>query len=118
MTRDFQRTDRVGSLLQREISSVLHDEPPDPRLGMVTVQEVRVVRDLSQAKVFYTLLENQLSIKESTRVLNDWASHLRWLLGTRVTLRTVPKLLFVYDESVQKGTHLAHLIDQAVADQD
>ncbi len=61
MARDFQRIDRVGAQLQRELSSMIHDEVDEPGLGMVTVQEVRVVRDFSQAKVFFTVMGNELS---------------------------------------------------------
>jgi ribosome-binding factor A len=115
MTRDFQRTDRVGAQLQRELSSLIHDEVDEPGLGMVTVQEVRVVRDFSQAKVFFTAMDNSLSREECARRLNQAAGHLRWLLGRELKLRTVPKLLFVYDESVEQGERLASLIEQAVA---
>jgi ribosome-binding factor A len=116
MARDFQRIDRVGSQLQRELSSLIHDEVDDPGLGMVTVQEVRVVRDFSQAKVFFTVMGSQLSRLECAERLNQAAGHLRWLLGHELKLRTVPKLLFVYDESVEQGERLASLIEQAVAD--
>jgi ribosome-binding factor A len=115
MTRDFQRTDRVGAQLQRELSSLIHDEVDEPGLGMVTVQEVRVVRDFSQAKVFFTVMDNSLSREECAKRLNQAAGHLRWLLGRELKLRTVPKLLFVYDQSVEQGERLASLIEQAVA---
>ncbi len=116
MARDFQRTDRVGAQLQRELAVLLRDEVKDPQLGMVTIQEVRVVRDFSQSKVFYTVMGSDLSQKECTKRLNHLAGHLRWLLSRQLNLRTVPKLFFVYDESVEKGEHLAALIEQAVAD--
>ena len=97
------------------MSSLIHDEVDEPGLGMVTVQEVRVVRDFSQAKVFFTVMGNQLSRAECTKRLNEAAGHLRWALGQELKLRTVPKLLFVYDESIEHGEHLASLIEQAVA---
>jgi ribosome-binding factor A len=85
---------------------------------MVTVQEVRVVRDLSHAKVFFTVMDNVLSREECAKRLNQAAGHLRWLLGQELKLRTVPKLQFVYDESVEQGERLASLIEQAVATDD
>ena len=51
--REFRRTDRFGAELQRELALVLREEVKDPRLGMVTVQAVRVSRDLSHAKVYF-----------------------------------------------------------------
>ncbi|MEN8178953.1 MAG: 30S ribosome-binding factor RbfA [Pseudomonadota bacterium] len=114
MARDFQRTDRVGAQLQRELSSLVRDEVEVEGIGMVTIQEVRVVRDFSQAKVYFTVMGSEISLQECTRQLNQAAGHLRWLLGQQLKLRTVPKLLFVYDESIEKGEHLDALIEQAV----
>jgi ribosome-binding factor A len=116
MSRDFKRTDRVGAEMQRELADLIRDEIKDPALGMVTLQEVRVVRDFSQAKVFFTAMAAQLSHKEIVTYLNEAAGHLRWLLGQRMVLRTVPKLIFVYDTSVEQGERLSNLIDQAVGD--
>ena len=115
MARDFQRTDRVGAEMQRELADLIRDEVKVDGLGMVTVQEVRVVRDFSQAKVYYTVMGNRLPLRECTRHLQDAAAHLRWMLGRQMKLRTIPKLLFVYDESIEKGEHLDALIEQAVS---
>ena len=116
MSRDFKRTDRVGAEMQRELAELIRQEIKDPALGMITLQEVRVVRDFSQAKVFFTTMAGQLSHKEVAAHLNQTAGHLRWLLGRQMTLRSVPKLVFVYDESVEEGEHLAALIDRAVGE--
>jgi ribosome-binding factor A len=114
MPRDFKRTDRVGAELQRALAGLIREELKDPALGMVTIQEVRVVRDLSQGKVFFTNLASSFSQKESATHLNQMAGHLRWLLSQRMKLRSIPKLHFVYDTSVEQGEHLSTLIDQAV----
>ncbi len=114
MARDFKRTDRVGAQLQRELAALIRDEVKVDGIGMVTIQEVRVVRDFSQAKVYFTVMGSQLSLAECTRHLKDSAGHLRWLLGQQLKLRSVPKLLFVYDESIEKGERLDALIEQAV----
>jgi len=52
MTSDFKRTDRISSSMQKALSQIIRDEVKDPRVGMVTIQAVRTVRDLSQAKVY------------------------------------------------------------------
>jgi ribosome-binding factor A len=118
MSRDFKRTDRVGAEMQRELAELLREEIKDSTLGIITLQEVRVVRDFSQAKVFFTAMAGQHSHQEVASHLNQAAGHLRWLLGRQMKLRTVPKLIFVYDESVEAGEHLAALIDRAVADRE
>ena len=114
MVQDFSRTERIGQQLQRELAVLVRDELKDPRLGMVTIQAVRVVRDLSHAKVFFTVMGGEHDQNESGKVLNHAAGFLRRLLAQRVKLRTMPQLHFVYDESIEYGSHLSTLIEEAV----
>ena len=114
MAREFKRTDRVGAQIQRELAVLVREELDDPRLGMITIQAVRVVRDFSHAKVFFTVMAGELGIREITRVLNDAAPFFRHALGGRMKLRALPELRFVHDESVEQGERLSSLIDLAV----
>ena len=115
MAREFKRTDRLGSQLQRELAQLVRDELKDRRLGLVTIQEVRVTRDLAHAKVYFTLLSSDFDHRQATIHLNEAAPYLRHLLGSSLrSLRSVPELHFVYDESVERGMHLDALIDRAV----
>ena len=112
--KEFQRTERLGAELHRELAEVLRNAVKDPRVGMVTVQEVRVSRDLSHAKVFFTCMDGD--IKETGKLLNRKLSgFLRRELGRRIRMRAVPELHFVYDESIEKGAHLSDLIEKAVS---
>jgi ribosome-binding factor A len=114
MAREFSRTDRVGSQIQRELAQLVRDELRDPRLGMITIQAVKVVRDFSHAKVYFTFIGGDMDQAETTKVLKNTASFFRHELGHRLNIRSLPQLHFVYDESIEKGTHLSALIDQAV----
>ncbi len=114
--QEFKRTDRVASQLQRELAVLVRDELKDPRLGMVTIQAVRVARDYSHAKVYFTVMGEESDPKTCESILNGPArGYLRRLLGQRVRIRTIPELHFVYDTSIDEGTHLSELIEQAVA---
>ncbi len=115
MAREFSRTDRVGSQIQRELAQLVRDELNDPRLGMITIQAVKVVRDFSHAKVYFTFIGGDMDVAETTRVLKETAPFFRHELGHRLNIRTLPQLHFVYDESIEKGAHLSALIDSAVA---
>ena len=114
--REFQRTDRIGAELQRELAQLLRDEVKDPRLGMVTVQKVKVSRDLGHAKVYFTCLGSNADAQARQRLLNGGlAGFLRHELGRHMRLRTIPQLHFVYDESIERGERLSSLIEDAVA---
>lgn len=115
MAREFSRTDRVGSQMQRELAQLVRDELHDPRLGMITIQAVKVVRDFSHAKVYFTFIGGEMDVAETTKVLKETAPFFRHELGHRLNIRTLPQLHFVYDESIEKGAHLSALIDRAVA---
>lgn len=113
--QEFGREERVGSEIHRELAVLLRDEARDPRLNQVTIQEVRVVRDLSHAKVFFTTLDTAQA-KVIEKALNKAAVFLRRRLAeTMKNLRTVPRLAFVYDKSIENGQRLSSLIDQAIA---
>jgi ribosome-binding factor A len=112
--REFGREERVGTELHRELALLLRDEVRDPRLNQVTIQEVRVVRDLSHARVFFTLMDRDQA-KNVEKALNKAASFLRRRLGELVKLRTIPQLHFEYDHSLEHGLRLSSLIDKAVA---
>lgn len=114
MHQEFGREERVGAEIRRELSLLIRDEVKDPRVGSPTIQEVRVSRDLSNAKVYFTVLDDDQA-KPAGAALERAAAFLRRRLGDRIKLRTIPRLHFVYDKSVNEGMRLSALIDEAVA---
>jgi ribosome-binding factor A len=108
------RTLRIAELLQRELSLLIAREVSDPRVGRLTITSVDVAPDMSHAKVFFTHLSGVGDAPQTVSGLNHAAGFLRNALKGRVQLRVIPELRFVYDESVEKGVALSHLIDQAV----
>ena len=114
MAKDFSRTRRIGEQMQRELAILIQKEIQDPRLGMVTVSAVEVSRDLSHAKVFITVLNEKQNVQTSLDILNRAGGFLRHELGRRMTVRTIPALHFISDESMLRGNELARLIDEAV----
>ncbi|MEQ3697213.1 MAG: 30S ribosome-binding factor RbfA [Pseudomonadales bacterium] len=118
MAKEFARTDRVGDFLKKELSLLIQREMRDPRVGMVSITDVEVTRDLSYAKVFVTFMgiEGEEAIVEGVKVLNGAAGYLRSLLSKTHRMRTTPKIKFLYDKSVSQGSYLSGLIDRAVSD--
>ena len=120
-TADFSRSRRVGELIQRELATLLSREVKDPRLALISITAVDVTRDLSLAKVFYTIMDitdgtdenKQAKVREG---LIKASGFLRYELGHRIQLRIVPKLEFFYDQSVVHGSELSSLIDHVIED--
>lgn len=108
--RKSSRSGRLGDLLQREISKLIRDEITDPRLGMVTISGVEVTDDLSFARVFVTVMEDTKR-DASLDALNHAAGFLRTQLSKHLTLRVVPKLKFIYDNSLVTGSRMDMLLN-------
>lgn len=111
MGQNFKRTDRIAEMIQRKLAQIIPTEVKDPRLtGFVTISAVKVAADLSHAKVYFTVLNDDK--KTAATILNAAASYLRGALARSITLRTVPQLHFIYDESIEYGQRLSRLIDE------
>ena len=91
----------------------------DPRVGMLSVTDVEISRDLAYAKVFVSFVgeRSQKDIDAALEALNGASGYLRKLLAGSIKLRITPKLQFSYDESGRRGQHLSALIDLAVSKQ-
>lgn len=115
----FERTQRVGDLIQKTLAQMLLEDMSDERFRLVTVTGVSVSRDLSYAKVFVSVLsDEQDKVKQTINALNGAAKSLRYNLAQAVELRIVPELKFVYDESTAHGFHISSLIDSAMKKSD
>lgn len=113
MVRRTSRSGRLSDLLQRELSKLIRDECTDPRLGMVTISGVMVTDDLSFARVFITVLEDEKQ-KSSLEALNHAAGFFRTQLSKHLTLRIVPKIRFIYDDSLRTGSRMDQLLKSVV----
>lgn len=118
MAKEFSRTQRVADFLKQELAGLIQRELRDPRLGMVSVTDVEVSRDLSYARVYVTVLgkESPEDAAESIAVLNNAGGFLRSQVARVNSARTTPKLRFVFDSSIGRGSRMSQLIDKAVAD--
>jgi ribosome-binding factor A len=112
MPADFPRSKRVAEQLRQELADILWREVQDPRVKGVTLTAVEVTSDLEHAKIWFTLLTGEQ--KDTLKGLQRATGFLRRELAHRMRLRLVPSLTFLYDESVERGTRLSHLIDEAV----
>ncbi len=112
MPKEFSRARRVEEQIKRELASLIKNEVDQPSLGMVTFTAVESAPDLSIAKVYFTLLGSQLTEKEGEAVLNDASPHLRHCLSQIMTMRSVPRLKFYYDVSIERGNKMEALLDE------
>lgn len=115
--KEFSRTDRIADFLKKELGNLIQLELRDPRLGMVSVIDVEVSRDLAHARVFVTVMGKETAddAADALKVLNHAAGFLRSRLARTHKARTTPALKFLFDTSVRRGEYLSRLIDDAVS---
>ena len=105
------KIDRISSQLEKEISYIIATEVKDQDLKFVTITECRVTNDLSYAKVYYTILDEN-KIEDSKKAFKDAKGFIRRELANRVNLRHIPELEFIYDESIEYGKKIEEKIKE------
>jgi ribosome-binding factor A len=114
MPREFSRGRRIADLIQKELAVLVQREMKDPRLGMITINDAKVSRDLAYADVYFTMLP-EANAETAETVLNDAGGYLRSQLAKVMSTRTTPKLRFHYDSTIKNGARMSQAIDKALA---
>ncbi len=114
MPKEYPRSDRLASKIQRELASLIQSGLKDPRLTMLSILEVQVSKDLSHARVFFSVL-NAADASDCLQALNRASGFLQREIGKSLKTRVTPKLSFVYDDTDIRGRELSDLIDSVVA---
>ncbi|MFZ5520153.1 MAG: 30S ribosome-binding factor RbfA [Pseudomonadota bacterium] len=103
---------RVADQIQRDLAELLR-ELKDPRIGMVTLNSVKVSPDYAHAQIYFSVLVGQP--QECEDALNEAAGFLRNGLFKRLQIHTVPTLHFHFDQTTERAAELNALIRQANA---
>ena len=112
-----RRLDRVNGVLRQEISRVLATELRDPRISVVvSVTEVDASADLRHARVYVSVLGDAEEKRRTIRALKSAAGFVHRSLRGNLSLKSVPTLRFVLDESIEAGDNVLKLLDEAAAD--
>src|SRR6187200_1969968 len=106
------RPSRVGDQLRAEIADLLAREVHDPGIGFLTLTHVHVSPDLQVARVYYTTLGDEKARRESARALGRATPFLRRQIGSRLRLKRVPELQFLYDNSIAGQDRIEQILNE------
>lgn len=106
------RSNRVGEQMKKELGEIIGRKIKDPRIGFVTVTDVQVTGDLQQAKVFISVLGDELQRENTLKGLAKAKGFIRSEIGQRIRLRKTPEITFEFDESINYGNRIANLLFQ------
>lgn len=112
MAQEYSRSRRVGEQVQRELAPMVRRLAQDGGLGLVTITHVDVSPDLAHAKVLVSILGAPRGSAHAVSELNESAGALRHHLAHSMRLRSVPRLRFVFDESVEEAARINALLDE------
>ena len=110
MPREFKRSDRVASQIQREMAELIRLNVKDRSLGLITVSDAEVTRDLSVATLYVSFLGAKLETSACLKQLDTYRSLLRQALGKQMRLRVLPEIRFIFDDSLQRGHKMDALL--------
>lgn len=96
-------------MIQRELSMTLRQEIKDPRLANVAITDVVLSPDLSNAKIYFSLVKDS-ELESVKKALHNASSHFRHILATKMELRHTPTLVFYYDETILHAERLSRLL--------
>lgn len=107
------RAGKVSERIQQIIARRLEKGLRDPRLGFVTITDVRVTGDLQHASVFYTVYGDEQELADSAAALKAATGMLRSEVGKQLGTRLTPSLEFIHDELPESADHLNSLLAEA-----
>ncbi|QJY40971.1 30S ribosome-binding factor RbfA [Vibrio cholerae] len=115
MPKEFSHTQRVVQQLLKELAMILQREVRDSRLGMVTISDVEVSREMAYAKVFVTFLCIGEQTPESClAALREHEVQIRMMLGKQIRLRLTPEIRFYYDNTLVEGMRMSNLVTEVI----
>src|ERR1700759_4140403 len=109
---DAGRARRMSARIKQIVASTIESQIKDPRLGMVTITDVRLTGDLHDATVFYTVLGDAEARQASGAALESATGVLRSEVGRRTGVRFTPTLAFVLDELPESADQINDLLER------
>jgi ribosome-binding factor A len=113
-----KRVDRISHLIKREVADMLRREVKDPRIGMVSITEVKLSKDLRYAHIYYSVIGEEKAVSDSTMGLKRATGFIQRQLGHRLSLRYAPIIDFRFDSSLEQGSRMEKIIHDLSLDAD
>ena len=107
------RTERIASLLEKELSLIISQELKDPRVGLITVTKVNIKPDLKNAVVYFSTMGDK---KNDLNTLQHAKGFIKAVLAQRVRMKFIPEIEFRLDESFEYGQKMEKLFKQLSKD--
>lgn len=108
----MSRQEKIAEAIRQEVSVIIHDKLNDPRLGFVTITNVEITHDLRFAKIFFSVLGNNVAYKKTKEALNSSLGFVRKLIAQRLSLRFAPEIAFYEDRSIEYSVRIDEVLNK------
>ncbi|GAA0495876.1 30S ribosome-binding factor RbfA [Salinibacillus aidingensis] len=112
------RVNRIAEQMKKELGDIIGKKIKDPRIGFVTVTDVKVTGDLQQAKIFISVLGDDEQKYDTLAGLAKAKGFIRSEIGKRIRLRKTPEITFEFDETIEYGNRIERIISELNEDTD
>lgn len=108
------RLDRYSSVLRKEISDIIFRRMGDQSLGLVSITDIEITKDVSRAIVHFSVLGTDKEKQEVAKKLNGASKFIKGEIGRVIRNVTIPNFQFVLDQSLERGVKLSMRIDEII----
>tara|TARA_X000000368_G_scaffold63564_1_gene45138 strand:- start:1283 stop:1639 length:357 start_codon:yes stop_codon:yes gene_type:complete len=99
--RPYKRSERLSKEIKIILSDfILKDFNLDGR-GIITISKIKISNDLRNAKIFFSVIDNQISKDNLTQELNKRSKYIKGLIGKQITSKNIPNIKFYFDDSIE-----------------
>jgi ribosome-binding factor A len=112
---DRARARKLADRIRVIVAEMLERRVKDPRLGFVTVTDVRITADLRDATVFYTVFGDDADLNETAAALESAKGVIRSEVGRQTGVKFTPTLTFIHDALPDNARHISDLLAKARA---
>lgn len=110
-----QRARKVADRIRVIVAEMLEQKIRDPRLGFITITDVRITGDLQNASIFYTVLGGEDERSATSAALESAKGLVRAAVGKEIGMRVTPTVEFFADAIPESAAHLESLLAKAAA---
>ena len=107
-----RRTNRLEEEIREEVAKIIASELKDPRIGFVTVTDVKTSPDLRHARVYVTVLGDEAQRSASLEGLQSAHGLLQRRIAGELRMKRTPTLRFVYDDTTDRAMHIEELLSE------
>ena len=108
----FKRIDRLRDQIKEVVSEIIQRKLKDPHVGLITITDVTVTSDLSEAIIYYSVYGDTLTQKSTNKTLEKAKGFIQSELSHQIKIRKVPILQFKVDRSIERGLRIEQLLNQ------